>query len=154
MSIIIATISIWVIGGIAWLIGKNSGTKLCPICFGVSGTWMWMLAALYFGYSADARIIAILMGGSVVGAAYLAVKYLPGRQAGLPEGRSAALWKLLIIPVGFALVSVILAFNWVIAGVALAIVAVIAYFFFGRTDKTLVRTSRIDDLEKQMEDCC
>ncbi|MDP2664447.1 MAG: hypothetical protein Q8O97_00530 [bacterium] len=87
-------VSIAVITGAVWLVGKVLPFKVCPICAGVSGTWLWMLVALFLGYEIDLVIAAMLLGGSVVGIAYQLEKRLPA-------GHSPLLWKALFVPAGF-----------------------------------------------------
>ena len=43
---------------------------LCPLCAGVSLTWIWMLAGMWLGYLPIEKyeiMTATLMGGSVIG---------------------------------------------------------------------------------------
>ena len=44
--------------------------KICSVCAGVAGTWMWLLAGIFLGHEIDPLIPAVLMGGSVVGIYY------------------------------------------------------------------------------------
>ncbi|MEK7190231.1 MAG: hypothetical protein AAB661_00500, partial [Patescibacteria group bacterium] len=44
--------------------------QICPICAGVSLTWLWMLFGMGLGFLSVEKyqmVIAILMGGSVIG---------------------------------------------------------------------------------------
>ena len=66
----IAIISIFVLTLFAWLLNKVLPIKICPICAGVSLTWLWMLLGMGYGFLSVEKyqiVIAILMGGSVVG---------------------------------------------------------------------------------------
>ena len=105
MEIVIAITSIFVITAVIWLLNKLLPYQLCPICAGVSGTWLWMLTARLLGYEIDMRIPAMLMGGSVVGIAYQIEKRLP-------INHSPLLWKTLFIPVGFVATYGILSAWW------------------------------------------
>jgi len=54
--------------------------KICPLCAGVSGTWLWMLAVSALGYwplEEYQLMLAAMMGGSVVGIAYQIEKRMP-----------------------------------------------------------------------------
>lgn len=65
-----AIISITIITLVVYLINKNSKLKICPICVGVTLTWAWILAGMWFGLlSVDKYefITAILMGASIGG---------------------------------------------------------------------------------------
>ena len=73
--IIITIISIFFLTLIAWAFRQISGVKICPFCAGVALTWLWMLSAYYLGYGTDLTILAMLMGGSVVGISYTLEKY-------------------------------------------------------------------------------
>ncbi len=94
-AILTTTLSILAIGGTAWVARRALKAPICPICFGVGGTWLWMIVGRSMGYAVDATMLAMLLGGSVVGIAYLVEKRLP-------SGRSPLLWKMLFIPAGFA----------------------------------------------------
>ena len=71
----------FLIAGIAWFLNRilllrfNSGRafKICPVCAGFAGTWLWMLIGMLLGLipTSDFQLpTAFLMGGSVVGIAY------------------------------------------------------------------------------------
>jgi len=70
INIIIAVVSIVVFTVIAWAMNKKLPIKICPICAGVSLTWLWMLLGMGYGLLSIEKyqlITAVLMGGSVVG---------------------------------------------------------------------------------------
>src|SRR3989344_2086029 len=98
MLIIFSTISILAIISLAWVLNRVLPFKVCPICVGVFGTWLWMLAAKFLGYEIDIMIPAILMGGSVVGIAYQIEKR--NIIAGVSANESF-IWKAFFIPGGF-----------------------------------------------------
>lgn len=65
-----AIISIFVLTSIVWVSNKILPLKICPICAGVSLTWLWMLFGMSYGFLSVEKyqiVTAILMGGSVVG---------------------------------------------------------------------------------------
>mgnify|MGYP001558456818 CR=1 FL=1 len=67
---ITAILSITIITLLMYLINKYSKLKICPICAGVTLTWAWLLAGMWFGLlSVDKYelITAILMGASIGG---------------------------------------------------------------------------------------
>jgi len=153
MIIIIALISIYTIAGLAVLFGRVTGKRLCPICAGVSGTWIWMLAAYFVGWSPfgvhiDLFVPAILMGGSVVGIAYQAEKYLAPHITPLA-------WKMAFTPFGFlAVYSVTQAWWWILllAVVVMFVTAALCVRFGSRIGGG--DTRRIENIEKKMEQCC
>lgn len=146
-AVALAVASILVLAGLAWLAGKALRSPLCPICFGVGGTWLWMLAARFAGLPIDATMLAVLLGASVVGIA----GQLEGR---LPQGRSPLLWKTLALPVGFVAAYGLVAERWGVAAIAaLALVLLAGLFLLPRrlagTDEAVVKK-----LEQQMKKCC
>lgn len=142
---ITAFISIFVIGGVAWILRRALGLSICPICAGVAGTWGWMLAVHYAGFAVDVTVLGLLMGGSPVGIAYVLEKHLPA-------GRSPIWWKFLAIPAGFAAMYGLLTSSilWIIGGAV--VWGVVAALFFRKTgDGNGAQVSR---MEKSLEDCC
>lgn len=154
MLIALATLSIFAITFLAWLFANIRPPGVCPICVGVSGTWMWMLLALTLGYPIDPTIPALLMGGSVVGIAYRVEKFLPAN-------RSPLLWKTLFIPTGFASASAVLSSSWP-AAIALSALAVLIPLWFTKNassgeDKLAdphARARAVEALIKKLEHCC
>ena len=69
MNLPTAILSILVITGFVWLLNRITPYKVCPICAGVSGTWLFMLGARFLGYSVDPAILAMLLGtlGKIIG---------------------------------------------------------------------------------------
>lgn len=159
MIILITIASILAIAGAVWLFNKFSPWYICPICAGVSGTWLWMLIGMSAGKLPITNYqlpIAILMGGSVVGIAYQVEKRLPIRQAGLLSGKPALLWKTLFIPAGLALVYGVLLQNWQLAGGAgaLALLFLAAFLLPVRKNPPAVKNDKIKELEDKMKNCC
>lgn len=146
--IILATISIWTITFIVWLVNKILPWHVCPICAGVSGTWILMLAGILSGFLPleDFQLpIGVLMGGSVVGIAYQIDKRLPAKRS--------LLWKTLFIPLGFALAQSILLGLWILAGILLVVeVLLLLMFVFWKTHQT--ESEKVKFLEEQMKKCC
>lgn len=150
MSITIPTISILAITGLIWLTNRILPFKICPICAGVSGTWLWMLAARILGYEIEVIILAMLMGGSVVGIAYQIEKRLP-------SNRSPLLWKTLFIPAGFIAVYSLLS-SWWPAFIAAAILIAILIIQFTKGDGNEIvgpkQNQQVEELKKKLNDCC
>ncbi len=143
------TVTIASIGGITcavWLADKVLPFKICPICAGVSGTWLWMLAASFLGYEVDRAIIAMLLGGSVVGIAYQLEKKLAA-------GKSALLWKALFIPVGFVVAYGLVSSQWAILAGSLGIASILAWTFVMATPKQGAN-QKVEELKQKMEKCC
>ena len=149
MILAVTILSIMAIAGAAWRTHRLFGTRVCPICAGVAGTWIWLFAARQLGYPIDPLITALLMGGSIVGIAYSAEKYL------LPR-RSALSWKMLFVPTGFVAGYGILMEKWVVALAALVGIAVVLFLFlrFSSSTASASESARIEKLKRDMEKCC
>ncbi len=146
-AVALAVGSIFVLAGLAWLAGKGRGPSICPVCFGVAGTWSWMLAARFAGFAIDPTMLAVLMGASVVGFAH----QLEPR---LPRERSRLLWNTLVLPIGFVAAYGLVAELWGVAAAAASVLALVAAWFLlprrpVRTDEAVVKK-----LEEQMKRCC
>ncbi len=145
--ILITTISILAITGFAWLAGKILPFRVCPICVGVAGTWIWMLAARLAGFAFDASMLAILLGGSVVGLAYQLETHLP-------QGRSPLLWKTLFLPIGFMLAYGLAVPHWSLLATAVAALLLLTAVFFAPRRHSEKNSAAIEKLERDMKKCC
>jgi hypothetical protein len=150
MSIIIAIISILFITGIVGLFNRILRFKICPVCAGVSGTWLWMLIGMSLGQLPITNYqlpVSILMGGSVVGIAYQIEKRLP-------SNRSPLLWKILFVPAGFAAVYSAVNFRWPVFGALVIYLGIIAYWFWRPSQKHQGESRKTRELEEKMKKCC
>ena len=149
MPITIIVVSIFVIAGFAWALNKALLFRICPICAGVSGTWIWILAGVFMGrlpMESYVMPLAMLMGGSVVGIAYQTEKHLP-------RGRSPIFWKMVFIPSGFLAVYGIIAMWWKLFVPALIIsIGLALWFLYALPDPT--GKGQVDELEEKMKKCC
>lgn len=112
----------------------------------VSASWMGLLVARSLGYPVETSLIAMLMGGSVVGIAYTLGKRLT-------EGMNKA-WKLTAIPLGFLLVYAGLSGWWLVAGIAAVAAAGAVAYFFRVARRALAGAAQGAELEEKMKDCC
>ena len=150
MTIAVVTASIFAVAGIAWLANKLLPFRICPICAGVAGAWLWMLTGIYSGLLITENwqlITAILMGGSVVGIAYQIAKLLPPR-------RSEVLFKTLFIPAGFITVYGLLEALWIIFVSAILFLAVLVALFIRSPAGTVKTSESVEEIKKRMENCC
>lgn len=147
MLILIAIISILGIAGAVRLFGRLSGFRACPICAGVSLTWLWMLAADALGYPIDMAVPAMLLGGSVVGIAYQVEKRLA-------PSRSALLWKLIFIPLGFLAAYALLTRRFGAFAILAVLLSAVAYVFLARPNGKPRDPKKVEELEKKMKQCC
>lgn len=141
------------------------GRKICAICAAVSLTWLWLLVLRSadggWGIEVDPLIIAILMGGSIVGVMYKAEKVFEKRKWG-------RFWlvRLLIILGGTALVYFLLKGATCLFLSAVLILLAIAWFVWILTlvarkrggPETPAKSRRwsraISELEEKLKNCC
>lgn len=114
--------------------------KICPICTLTAGTWITLLIYRELGHAVDPVILAILMGGSVVGIAYTL-------------NRSSAWFKLAFVPVGFVAVYAIVSQYWLMSLVATVAAAAVACAFLWRPGR-MVDSAVVRQAEEQLKQCC
>ena len=124
---------------------KIFNIRVCLICAGVSLTWLTMLLLRFLGYPISIPILAMLMGGSVVGIAYQLERRLP-------EGHSALLFKMAFIPIGFIAAYGIILEQWFLSVVTIAILA-LTYFSCQAWTPRPASGEQLE-LKKKLEDCC
>ncbi len=132
---------------LAWLASRVSRAAICPVCVGVAGTWMGLLAARYGGFQVDVAVLAILLGASVLG-------IVQWRSERLRDERHALLWKVLAIPAGVAAAYGLVAGLWGLAALAALAFAVLALLFRGPRQETEVDSAAVSQLEERMKRCC
>ena len=154
-SIYALTLAVWLWNKIAApRLGSGTKFRICPICAGVSATWLWVIAGVYLGLLKDANwpmAAAVLMGGSVVGIAYQAERKL---FTGLNEG-GVLLWKVLFIPAGFAIAysAVTFAIAYAAVGVGLLALEFAAFWAYSKR-AAAADPERVRQLEERMKNCC
>ncbi|MDP4001253.1 MAG: hypothetical protein Q8P83_03360 [bacterium] len=131
------------------LLNKSWSFRVCPICAGVSLTWISFLVVGLLGYQINWFIPAILMGGSVVGIAYWLERYVSANQSNL-------LAKTVFMLVGFFAVYEIVLSDWLKAGSTATLLLIIIFYYRWLFKKRLdnKNTKTIQALEKKMDDCC
>lgn len=140
-------LSILLITGIVWRINGITGKRLCPICAGVSGTWLLLLVVRAAGYPVDSSLIGILMGGSVVGIAYQAEKHLS-------PVRSPLAWKVWFMTAGFAFVYGVVSESLIYAaGSGVLIASLLPYFFRKRVSQTIESDAQ-KRIQEKLKNCC
>lgn len=156
MPITITIISILVITSLVWLLNKISPFKVCPICVGVSLTWLWMLVGILFGWLSVISyqlLVAVLMGSSVAGIAYQGEK-----KFGWDEEKAFYL-KALFIVVGITFVYLVLNnLNFSTLILLLLVLGIVFYFYFIKKHNIQSKTKaseKIKALKKKIiEECC
>lgn len=146
-TILIALLSIWFITFCAYLAKKVIHfVPICPICVGVSSTWILLLIARQFDlFVVDIIVPAILMGGSVVGIAYQADRLLP-------NSNNSLTWKIFFIPFGFLFVYSFLVSSWSYLLLSLVLIFLTVAWFWN--DKSGASSSSVKTLEDKMKNCC
>ena len=154
MTIITVVFSILALAFAVWLFGKLFSFIVCPICAGVSLTWIGILVGILLGGLPTAEFqlpMAILMGGSVVGIAYKL-------EDKLRNGRSQLLWKSLFISIGFAFVYSLAIFDWYAVTGAGIFLAVVIFSFVGRKSAYIGGAEDankvVAELTEKMKSCC
>lgn len=151
---IILVVSILVLTTAVWLFNKATSVNVCPICAGVSLTWIFSLIGQFAGLlsTADWELpTAILIGGSVVGIAYRL-------EDKLYVGASKLIWKTIFIPLGFFLAYGLVQFN--LPGVVMAslLLCVVVVCFRARGSGVSQKKARdsgaAGELMEKMKDCC
>lgn len=141
---IITIVSILILTFIAWVARQITRLKICPFCAGVAGTWIWMLAAHYAGYSTDVTIISMLMGGSVVGISYLLDVY----------SAHSLLRRTIFIIAGFGAVYALINYLWIWFFVSAATAGISAISISGKVRTSAKNEGRAAELEAKMKNCC
>jgi hypothetical protein len=151
MQIVIVLGSVLGLTGLAALLRRLGASRLCPVCAGVAGTWLWLLAAAWAGYAVDTRLPALLLGGSVVGLAEALGKRFPGTG---PAWLVA--WKAAFLAAGFGAAYLLLERSWPgVAGGFLLLAALGALpFLRAAPARPAVDSAALRALEEQMKRCC
>lgn len=156
MEIIFVSASILVITVLGWFVNKLLPFKVCPICAGVSGTWFLILVGILLGWLSVISyqlLVAMLMGGTVVGMAYQGEKRMNVAPENVLKFRTA-----IIVP-GFILVYFALTnINWLTLVIEAVVLLSVMYFYFVlpfiREIPPPQDKQKIAELEKKMENCC
>ena len=130
--------------------------KVCPVCAGVSGTWFLLSAGMIAGLLPQTylMLVAVLMGGSVVGIAHQLEKKFD-------FGARAPLVKLGVILAGSAFTYAAVSYPSLLFLVLEALIlAILTYLLFLSDWKerdgavSSAGDEKISKLEEEMEKCC
>lgn len=144
MTLAITIVSIVVITGIVWSLRRALPRGACPICIGVTLTWSWMLALFLLGGDVDTKLIALLMGGSVVGAMDSLATRVPRYRLLFKTGWTIA---------GFAAVYSLIQLWWGLFVLSIAALGIVALVFLRIGDLATDSVNK-NRLEKELEECC
>lgn len=123
---------------------------ICPVCALVLLTWLSMLVFKGLGYDVNDELLAMLMGGSVVGISYVLGARLPSASHRPSVGRY---WKLVAIPIGFSAMYALLSFAWGYAVLALVVYAA-AWMLFRAGQAAPTSGKNLKDITKALDNCC
>ena len=144
----LALVSLLVLSVTASFAARLLRLRVCPVCAGVAGTWLWMLAARETGILAvNPVILATLLGASAVGV----VQSIHSR---LPQGRSPQFWKALMLVGGFTLAYALALAHWAMAGAAAAQFVFTAALALRPQAAPARDEQAIALLEERMKKCC
>lgn len=154
MSAILATITLIILfASLTLVVKKTRASSLCPICLGVSLTWITLTALMLAGFLPTTFYLlptAILIGGTMVGIVYQGEKKFQAMRS-LPP-------KLFVLVAGLFLADLFLAnMSWLTLASAILILIPLGYLFFLRPPQTTARGGNSEDLqglEDKMKDCC
>jgi|SRR3989344_5379145 len=147
MLIAVTATSILGLTVLVWLVNRRLPFPVCPICAGVSGTWIWLVAAHFSGYQINLAIPALLMGGTVVGAMSKLERFV--------EPKFILVWKTVFVASGFWAANSLLIGNRLALAAGIIFALIISLIFRARKVKIGGQKSeQIKNLEKKMKNCC
>lgn len=150
MNILIVIGSVIVIAASAATLKRLFGWMICPLCAGVAGTWVWILAGMYGALLPREEwqlLSAILMGGSTVG-----IIYQLERRRGEPL---SARVKVALFLLGFIAAYGLLTEAWVVAAPGAALFAASALFLMKKpASPPKDEYEKLKELEERMKQCC
>ena len=144
---ITAILLVLVITLIAVALNKLLPFKICPICAGISGSWLILTAGILLARWP----IAMLMGGTVVGIAFQGEAKFNWAKKGI------YMWKAPVIILGMPVA------YWLFQNMSLTtlaveilILSVLIYFFFIRSSHAgkNIDGHHVVELEDKMKNCC
>jgi hypothetical protein len=146
-TLIVAIASMLVLTALAWLTSKAVRAALCPVCIGVSGTWVGLLVARLAGAAVDPVVLGILLGSTVLGLTQWQAERLP-------PGRGALLWKTTALAAGFGAAYGIVAERWLFASAAALALALAAALFRTSPEVRGPASEAASRLEERLKRCC
>ena len=144
----IAIISIIILTSIIWLIKKKLKFEVCPICAGVTFTWLWMFVGLLLGKLSVINYqlpTALLMGGTVVG--------LMSKLEQSIKQKFVLIWKAIFVVSGFITAYSLISENYllVVLGIIMNTILTVAF----QTPKGGLETLQQQKIpEEKMKNCC
>ncbi|MBI2592714.1 MAG: hypothetical protein HYW37_00940 [Candidatus Colwellbacteria bacterium] len=153
MAMLVAISLAFLITVSARFLNRTLRLEICPICLGVSSTWLIISLLIVLGiFDEEAYLLplGLLIGGTVVGIAFQGEKkYVFARQ-------SIWRWKLPVIFIGLT-ISYLFLIN--LSPLVLILEALLllgfGYFLFGRREKVASsKNESVKKIKEEMENCC
>lgn len=126
-----------------YVLYQKNIVRVCPVCAGIASSWLLLVALRLAGWPVDSAVLALLLGGSVVGMSFFLEKKHPMHP----------IVKASFIVVGLLVAHNIVIENWLFALIDAAVLSALAYFITNENRGT-VNSRQKDELVKKMEDCC
>ena len=153
MTAILVTVTFVVVFASIFFLVKRVGlSSICPMCLGVSLTWLVLMVLMLLGYASNDYFLptVLLMGGTVVGVVYQGEKKFKVMRSFTP--------KMVVLITGFVSTYLLLTnMNWLTLIAAALILIPLGYLFFLRSPQATAGVENpetIRDLEDKMKECC
>lgn len=146
-TLIVAIASMLVLTALAWLASRATRAAVCPICIGVSSTWLGLVAARFAGAQVDPAVLGLLLGTTVLGVTQWQAQRLP-------PGRSALLWKAIALAAGFGAAYGVIAERWLLGAAAAAGFALAAVLLRRPPNGRQRASDAVTRLEEGLKRCC
>ena len=147
---ITAITSILILTSAISLVKNKLKFEICPICAGVTLTWLWMLTGIILGKlsTIDYQLpTALLMGGTVIG--------LMSKLEPLIKQKFVLIWKTIFVVSGFIAAYNLIFNNWVIFSISVALaVTSILLLKTHTTSKENQKSQQTKEFEEKMKNCC
>jgi hypothetical protein len=134
----------------------------CAICYAVSLTWLGLLALFFLGFKFDTRILAALLGMSVVGIMYQLEDYFKEK-----EIKKYWLFRIILINSGILLIYGVLfgSLSVLLVGLVGVLILVLLFFYLASRKSGLInkikeglpakeKNKALKELEDRLENCC
>ena len=146
---ITAIILILIFTSIIWILNKKLPRQICPICAGVTLTWLTLFLGMFFGKLPVLYQVptAILAGGTVVGLMYQLEKFI--------KPQFLLFWKTLFVISGFWTVYSLIDNQWVM--LIISLIVNIAITFLLKIKNLAPNNQESEQIKKQkdkMKNCC
>jgi len=147
---IIVIFFILIFTSIIWILNKKLSFNVCPICAGVSLTWVGLL----IGINLDKLPIdiyqlptAILAGGTVVGLMSKIETHI--------KRKPLLIWKSLFVIFGFLSVYSLVSSNWAISILGIILMLVTTFIFKeNRKGDNPKESKEQKEIQEKMKNCC